>query len=99
MRNHTQNPRLPEKAVGHKGAISNRTHSAKEIDQQSIRKSETLSKQKLQSVFNLVKSVKGKQAIICTALTGEQATSLVTALGKELNSPLLIKFAGIEVAK
>ena len=90
MRDHTQNP-------------SNLDHSGLHQNQLSPIQTEVSTqppkKQKLQSVFNLVKSVKGKQAIICTALTGEQATSLVTALGKELNSPLLIKFAGIEVAK
>jgi len=56
-------------------------------------------KQKLQSVFNLAKSINGKKSVICTALTGEQAISLVNALKDELNNPLFIKFAGMEVAK
>jgi len=55
--------------------------------------------QKFQSVFNLAKSINGKKSVICTALTGEQAISLVNALKDELNSPLFIKFAGMEVAK
>ncbi len=71
--------------------------------QQSTRHAESLTliakKQKLHSAFKLVRSIKGKQAVICTALTGEQATHLVTALGNELNSPILIKFTGMEVSK
>ncbi len=90
MRNHTQNPSAPEKTGSYQ-------------DQQIIHQAEISAqlsnKQKLQSVFNLVKSIKGKQAIICTALTGEQATCIVTTLSNELNSPLLIKFVGMEVAR
>ena len=107
MRNHTKNPNTPEKSGEyqvHRGTISNRSHSVKKgVDQQITNNAETSKqapkKQKLQSVFNLVKSIKGKQAVICAALTGEQAASLVTALGNEINSPLLIKFAGMEVTR
>jgi len=90
MRNHTRNP-------------SNSDNSGLHQNQQSPLKSKVANqapkKQKLQSVFNMAKSINGKKAVICTALTGEQAISLVNALKDELNSPLFIKFAGMEVAK
>ena len=90
MRNYTQSPSVFKKT----GAYQDQ-----QITNKAEASSQTSNKQKLQSVFNLVKSIKGKQAIICTALTGEQATSLVIALGNELNSPLLIKFTGMEGAR
>lgn len=90
MRNYTQNPNTPEKSGAYQNQQS--TNPAETSEQ-------TPKKQKLQSVFNLVKSIKGKQAVICAALTGEQATSLVTALDNEINSPLLIKFVGMEVVR
>ena len=91
MRNHTQKPnQRPEK-------------SGRYQNQQSINKAKTLNQppkiQKLQSVFNLVKSIKGNKTIVCKALTGEQAISLVTALNNDLNNALLIKFVGMEVVK
>ena len=98
MHNYTQNPNSPENSVTPTKGSEIKTGAYQ--DQQITNKAETSgqapNKQKLQSVFNLVKSIKGKQAIICTALTGEQATSFVNALGNELNSPLLIKFTGME---
>ena len=90
MRNHTQIPSVPKKT----GAYQDQ-----QITNKAEASSQTSSKQKLQSVFNLVKSIKGKQAVICADLTGEQAASLVNALGNELNSPLLIKFTGMEGAR
>jgi len=90
MCNHTQNPSISDKSGLHQ-------------NQQSPLKAEgstqAAKKQKLQSVINMAKSINGKKAVICTALTGEQAISLVNALKDELNSPLFIKFAGMEVAK
>ena len=91
MRNHTQKPnQRPEKSGCYQS-------------QQSINKAKTLNQppkiQKLQSVFNLVKSIKGNKIIVCKALTGEQAISLVTALNNDLNNALLIKFVGMEVVK
>lgn len=84
MRNHTQEPSTP-KALGF-------------IQDQAVTH-HAPTPQKYQSLFNLVQSIKGNKTVICSALTGKQATSLVSALGKELNSPLLIKYAGMEVAK
>ena len=84
MRNHTQEPSTP-KALGF-------------IQDQAVNHHSPIP-QKHQSLFNLVQSIKGNKTVICSALTGKQATSLVTALGKELNSPLLIKFTGMAVAK
>ena len=87
MHNHTQKP-----------SVSN-AYQDQQSTRHAISSNPLAKKQKLHSVFNLVKLIKGKQAVICTALTGEQASGLVTALGNELNSPLLIKFTGMEVAK
>ncbi len=101
MRNHTVKPNTPVNSVT--PTKSSEIKPGAYQDQQSINQAETPNqtpkKQKLQAIFNLVKSIKGKQAVICSALTGEQVTSLVTALDNELNSPLLIKFAGMEVVR
>jgi len=90
MRNHTQNP---------SNSDNSGLHQNQQCTFQAEASTQPTKKQKLQSVFNLAKSINGKKAVICTALTGEQAISLVNVLKDELNSPLFIKFAGMEVAK
>ena len=87
MRNHTQNPRISEQS-----GIQPPLQLVKTIEPASR-------KPALQAIFNLVKASKGTQSIICTALTGEQAISLATALQSELNSPFLVKFTNMEVVK
>ena len=90
MRKHTQIPSVPAKSGAYPVL-------------QLIKKAETPGqapqKQKRHSVFNLVKATNGKPVVICTDLTGEQATSLASALQDELNSPFLVKFASMEVTK
>jgi hypothetical protein len=83
MCNHTKNPNSLEKPGEYQG---------QQVTNQAETSTQASKKQKLHANFNLVKSIKGKQVVICAALIGEQARSLV-------NSPLLIKFAGMEGVK
>ena len=47
--------------------------------------------QKLKAVFDLVKLENNKKTLVCSGLTGEQVTSLIDSL----NTPIIVKFAGM----
>jgi len=53
----------------------------------------------LKSLFNLVLSKNSNRTVICKGLSGDQATSITSALIEELGAPILIKFAGMEASK
>jgi len=53
----------------------------------------------LKSLFNLVLCSTSKRTVICKGLSGDQAINLVSVLAREYGAPILIKFAGMEVAR